>query len=78
MMKKLYIVNHFCPFPISEYGGIWNVIAENHEECYDLITKRDGEVNVEYYPNLRKNILNSASYTLAENVESGIVEEFIT
>ena len=45
--KYFYVVDHYVPFPSSEYGGIWNVIAESNEEyayifdngvweCYDL------------------------------------------
>ena len=37
MTKFFYIVDHYVPFPSSEYGGIWNVIAENDDECFDLI-----------------------------------------
>lgn len=77
-MKNFYIVDHFVPFPSSEYGGIWNVIAENDEECYDLITERDDEYNVEYYSNLRENIMKARVYTLASDVESCVVEEFTT
>jgi len=77
-MKNFYIVDHFVPFPSSEYGGIWNVIAENDEECYDLITQRDDEYNVEYYSNLRENIMKARVYTLASDVESCVVEEFTT
>lgn len=77
-MKNLYIVDHFCPFPTSEYGGIWNVIAENDEECYDLIVKADEEFNVEYYSNLRDRILKARVFALAEEVESQVVESFTT
>ena len=77
-MKNLYIVDHFCPFPQSEYGGIWNVIAESDEECYDLIVQDDEEFNVEYYSNLRENIMKARVYSLAEDLESGIVEAFTT
>ena len=77
-MKNLYIVDHFCPFPQSEYGGIWNVIAASDEECYDLIVQDDGEFNVEYYSNLRENIMKARVYSLAEDLESGIVEAFTT
>ena len=75
-MKNLYIVDHFCPFPQSEYGGIWNVIAESDEECYDLIVQDDEEFNVEYYSNLRENIMKARVLPLAEDKESGIVEVF--
>lgn len=77
--KFLYIVDHYIPFPSSEYGGIWNVIAEDDDECFDLITGTDEEgFNQQYYGNLRENILKSRTYALAENLESQIVEEFTT
>lgn len=79
MTKFFYIVDHYVPFPTSEYGGIWNVIAENNDECFDLITAADdGDFYSQYYGNLRENILNSRTYALAEDLESKIVEEFIT
>lgn len=77
-MKNLYIVDHFIPFPISEYGGVWNVIAEDDEECYDLIVEQDQEFNTEYYPNLRDRIMNARVFALAEEVESQVVESFTT
>lgn len=78
--KYLYIVEHYVPFPQSEYGGIWNVIADNDEECFDLITDADSsDFNVQYYGDLRENITNAQVYKLnEENVVSGIVDEFIT
>ena len=77
-MKFLYVVEHFCPFPRSEYGGIWNVIAENDEECYDLITEYDDEDSVEYYSNLRKKIQSSRKFALAEEKVSIVIESFTT
>ncbi len=76
--KFFYIVNHFVPFPSSEYGGIWNVIAESDEECFDLISERDENYNEQHYGQLRENIMKSMNYELAEDLESGIVEEFTT
>ena len=77
--KFLYVVDHYVPFPSSEYGGIWNVIAEDDNECFDLITDRDsGNFNEQYYTDLRENILNARVFALAENLESGVVEEFLT
>lgn len=77
-MKNLYIVDHFIPFPSSEYGGVWNVIAEDDEECYDLIVEQDQEFNMEYYPNLRDRIMNARVFALADDVESQVVEAFTT
>jgi len=77
--KFLYIVEHYIPFPQSEYGGVWNVIAESDEECFDLITEDDsGNFYEKYYSDLRENILNARTYALAENVESEIIESFTT
>ena len=78
MTKFLYVVDHYVPFPSSEYGGLWNVIAESHEECFDLITNTDEGFNSKFYSNLRDNIRKSRTYALAEDLESHIVEEFIT
>ena len=80
MTKFFYIVDHYVPFPSSEYGGIWNVIADNDEECFDLITAADSsDFNVQYYGDLRENITSGQVYKLdEENVVSGIVEEFTT
>ena len=79
MTKFFYIVDHYVPFPSSEYGGIWNVITEDDDECFDLITGTDdGDFNSKYYGNLRENILKSRTYALSENLESQVVEEFTT
>lgn len=76
--KFLYIVDHFVPFPASEYGGLWNVIAENDEECFDLIVGADGGWEEAYYSDLRKNINKSHYFALSEDVESCVVESFLT
>jgi len=76
--KFLYVVEHFVPFPQSEYGGLWNVIAEDDNECFDLITERDQEFNTQFYGELSRNIQNARVYALADDVESSIVEEFTT
>ena len=80
MAKKfIFIVEHFVPYPQSEYGGLWNVIAKDDNECFDLITAQDQEFNVEHYSQLRHNIQNARTYVLAsEDLESAIIEEFTT
>lgn len=77
--KFLYIVQHYVPFPSSEYGGVWNVIAENDDECFDLISSDDdGNFYEKYYSNLKENILNAPTFALAEDVNSAVVESFTT
>jgi hypothetical protein len=78
MTKYLYIVDHFVTFPRSEYGGVWNVIAEDDDECFDLIKDYDEGFNEEFYVNLREKVVNARTYTLAEDVESTVVESFTT
>lgn len=77
--KFLYVVDHYCPFPTSEYGGLWNVIAENDDECFDLISNEDADNYYKnYYVDLRENVIKASRFALAENEESRIVESFIT
>jgi len=77
-MKSIYIVDHFVGFPTSEYGGVWNVIAENDEECFDLITASDDDDNVEDYGRLRENIMKSLKFSLANEEKSRVVDSFLT
>lgn len=78
--KFLYIVDHGVPFPSSEYGGIWNVIAEDDEECFDLISEHDQYSDYEeYFSNLRENILKARVFPLSDDeIESGVIECFVT
>lgn len=77
--KFLYIVQHYVPFPTSEYGGLWNVIAEDDDECFDLISAEDdGNFYERYYSDLKENILNAQTFSLAEDVDSQVVESFTT
>ena len=75
--KFLYIVNHYVPYPDSN-GGLWNVVAEDDNECFDLIVAEDANNFYEnYYNQLKENILNGIVYELAGEVESCIVESFV-
>lgn len=76
--KFLYIVDHFIPFPTSEYGGVWNVIAEDDDECFDLIANDDDGVYERFYINLRENVQKATSFALLNGEESRIVERFTT
>ena len=77
--KFMYIVNHYIPFPRSEYGGVWNVVASDDEECFDLIVDEDDGLNDDYYNRLRENIMKASVFELADDgIQSGIVEQFTT
>lgn len=77
-MKTLFIVDHFVPFPQSEYGGVWNVLADSDDECFDVITSEDNSNYFEYYGVLRENISKAYKYTITSEAESGIVTSFLT
>lgn len=78
-MKYLYIVSHAISFPSSEYGGLWNVIAESNEECFDLISNHfEYQGYEEYFGKLRENILNAEKFSLVEDETSRVVEAFTT
>ena len=78
-MKFLYIVPHAISFPSSEYGGLWNVIAENNDECFDLISKHYEYIDYdEYFGKLRENITKAQRFSLIDEQQSRIVESFVT
>ena len=77
-MKYLYLVEHFLPFPISEYSGIWNVIAKDENECFDLIVAEDSNQYPEHYNKLRENVIKAQRFSLVDEYESSVIEAFIT
>jgi hypothetical protein len=77
-MKYLYLVEHFLPFPISEYSGIWNVIANDDNECFDLIVAEDGNQYPEHYNKLRENVIKAQRFSLVDEYESSVIEAFLT
>jgi hypothetical protein len=79
-MKKIYTVDHYVPFPSSEYGGLWVVIANNNDECFDLIVDYDGsaEYNQQYFARLKENVLKARVFNISDDVKSQVVESFTT
>ena len=64
-MKFLYIVDYWVPFPSSEYGGVISVIAENDNECYDLLLNWSDEYISEYENLIMGRIINAHKFSLA-------------
>lgn len=77
-MKYLYLVDHFCNFPRSEYGGLWAVIAKDKNECFDLIKEYDDGFNDDFYVNLREKVVNARTFAIVEDEQSRVVEAFTT
>ena len=79
MLKYLYIVDYWVPFPSSEYGGVINVIAENEDEVFTLLSNPDEPFYNERFISLIKpNIQRAQKLTLTDNYQSGIIDAFIT
>jgi hypothetical protein len=77
--KYFFVVPHSIPFPSSEYGGLWNVIAESDEECFDLISNHfEYQGYEECFGRLRENIIKASRFALSEDQESCVVEAFTT
>lgn len=76
--KFLYILDYFVPVCQSEYGGLLNVIAENDDECFDIVVEWDNETWTEHYSKLRENVIKAPRFALVDEEESRIVESFTT
>ena len=75
MAKFLYIVDYYAPSSHSD-GGLLNVIAENNDECFDLIVNWDNETWTEYYGKLRENVIKAQRFALMNQEQSKVVETF--
>lgn len=76
-MKYIYLVDYWVPFPSSEYGGMISVIAENDQECFDLLVDFP-QFDTSYEDRIMPNIVKAPKFALAENEESRIIDVFLT
>ena len=81
-MKYLYLIDYWVPFPSSEYGGMISMIAENDQECFDLLTDKSLQetsgFDDSYEDRIMSNIVKAPRFALAENEESRIIDVFLT
>jgi hypothetical protein len=75
MTKFLYIIDYYAPSSHSD-GGLLNVIAENDDECFDLIVDWDNEEWTEQYGKLRENVIKAQRFSLENEEQSRVVETF--
>lgn len=76
-MKRLYIVDYWVPFPQSEYGGVINVIAENDNEAFQLLSS-EKEFVPGYEERIMPNILRAQKFDLSSEYKSMVVDAFVT
>ena len=75
MTKFLYIVDYYAPSSHSD-GGLLNVVADNDDECFDLIVDWDNEQWTEQYGKLRENVIKAPRFALQNEEQSRVVEAF--
>ena len=79
MVKYLYIIDYWIPFPQSEYGGMITVIAKDDDECFQLLSNSEEDFYPESYVNrILPAIKNAQKLQLANDYKSDIIEAFIT
>jgi hypothetical protein len=76
-MKYLYLVDYWVPFPSSEYGGVVSVIAENDQECHDLL-RDSGDYDDRYPQKIMERVVNAHKFALVDEETSRIVDSFTT
>jgi hypothetical protein len=77
-MKYLYLVDFWVPFPSSEYGGTISVIAENDQECHDILRDSSISYDSDYDNLIMSNVVKSLRFALVDEEVSRIVDSFTT
>ena len=77
---NLYVGNYWCPFPRSEYGGVWIVVAENGEQVCQMLLKEQGDYNGEYDDRIPKAVSKARVFYLdhVHDHSAEIVDTFFT
>ena len=79
-MRRLYIVEHWIPFPMSEYGGVWILIADSDEQAVDMLCDFHPSLNYrnEWQPTIEKQVKEAKKIVVADDEPIGLRHEFIT
>lgn len=77
---NLYIGRYWIPFPSSEYGGTWAVIAENVDQCVDILCRTTYHGYEEYDSEVPRVVAEATCLTLdpEQNYIPGVVDYFFT
>lgn len=79
MTKFIYVGDYWVPFPSSEYGGMWAVIASDEQECAEILERNSISLfNKEYVSEISEAVEKARRFELAEDVESELVTSFFT
>ena len=73
---NIYIGKYWVPFPTSEYGGTWSVIAENEAQCVELL--KGGAYEDEYDYLIVEAVSTSKRFGLTGDPAPMVVDTFYT
>lgn len=78
----LYVGNYWVPFPSSEYGGTWVVMAENNEQCIELLESLGTSWYQEFNELIPDAVAKAQVFQLDENALTNrtprIIDSFLT
>ena len=80
-MKYFYLVDYWVPFPSSEYGGVVSVIAENNNECHDVLLEWRDEYENTHDSRIMENVSKALRFhldSIHDDEESRVVDSFTT
>lgn len=78
MKKFIYVGEFWVPFPSSEYGGSWSVIASNKNEVATLLRNQVTEYYKQYDENMLESIEKAKYFELACEPKSMVINTFFT
>jgi hypothetical protein len=78
MKKFMFIGKYWIPFPSSEYGGSWSVIASDKTEVATLLRDEVTDYYIQYDENMLESIEKSQYFELAGEPESKVIDTFFT
>jgi hypothetical protein len=81
MGKTIFIVDSWVPFPVSEYGGVQVVVADDEAEAVQLIAALDMDYEKGEYPDYMERIAKEVKEAVRFPVDSPVSEvvyQFLT
>lgn len=76
---RMYIGNYWVDFPMSEYGGMWAVVAEDSDQLFDILKEsQSGFFGDELDDDIRQAIKDAKWYDLAGGYDAHVVKFFYT
>lgn len=74
----MFIGKFWVPFPSSEYGGSWSVIASDKNEVATLLRSQVTDYYTQYDDNMLESIEKAKYFELACEPKSMVINTFFT